>query len=68
MKNKEAKTINDSVYYESNEHAYTISDSSEQVDASNEPITYTHIVEGINNLSVGIVYIEPAVIRFGIIG
>ena len=37
MKNKEAKAINDSVYYESDEHADTISDSSKQVDASNKP-------------------------------
>ena len=51
MKKKEAKTIKNSVYYESDEHADTISDSSKQVDASNEPITDTHIFEGINNLS-----------------
>ena len=56
------------VYYESDEHADTISDSSKQVDASNNPITDTHIVEGINNLSVGIVSVEPAVIEVGIIG
>ena len=31
-------TINDSVYYVSDEHVDTISDSSKQVDASNEPI------------------------------
>ena len=68
MKKKEAKTINDSVYYESDEHTDTISDSSKQVDASNKPIKYTHIVKGINNLSVGIVYVDPAVIGVGIIG
>ena len=68
MKNKDVSTINDSVYYESDEHAYTISDSSKQVDASNEPIKDTHIVEVINNLSVGIVSVEPAIIRVGIIG
>ena len=34
MKKKEVKAINDSVYYESDEHADTISDSSKQVDAS----------------------------------
>ena len=50
------------------EHADTISDSSKQVDASNKPITDTHIVEGINNLSVGVVSVAPAVIGFGIIG
>ena len=35
MKNKDVSTINDSVYYESDEHGDTISDSSKQVDASN---------------------------------
>ena len=68
MKNKDVSTINDSVYYESDEHADTISDSRKPVDASNEPITDTRIVEGINNLSVGIVSVEPAVIGVGIIG
>ena len=68
MKKKDVSTINNSVYYESDEHTDTISDSSKQVDASNEPITDTHIVEGINNLSVGIVSVEPDVIGVGIIG
>ena len=68
MKNKEAKTINDLIYHESDEQADTISDSIKQVNANNEPITDTHIVEGINNLSVGIVSFEPAVIGVRIIG
>ena len=68
MKNKDVSTINNSVYYESDEHTDTISDSSKQVDASNDPIKDTHIVEDINNLSVGIVSVEPAVIGVGIIG
>ena len=68
MKKEKVSTINDSVYYELDEHADTISDSSKPVDASNEPIKDTHIVEGIYNLPVGIVSVEPAVIRFGIIG
>ena len=68
MKNKEAKSIEDSVYHESDEHADKISDSSKHIDASNKPITDTHIVEGINNLSVGVVSVEPAVIGVGIIG
>ena len=55
MKKKDVSTINDLVYYESDEHADTRSDSSKQVDASNKPITDTHIVEGIHNLSVRIV-------------
>ena len=51
MKKKEAKAINDSVYYESDEHADTISDSTEQVDASNKTFTDTNIVKGIITLS-----------------
>ena len=35
MKKKEAKSIDDSVYHESDEHADKIGDSSKQVDASN---------------------------------
>ena len=62
MKKKEVSTINDSVYYESDEHADTISDSSKPVDASNEPIKDTHIVE------VRVVSVEPDVIGVGIIG
>ena len=68
MKKKDVSTINDSVYYESDEHADTISDSSKQVDASNKPIKYTNIVKGLNNLSFGIVSIEPVVIGVEIIG
>ena len=68
MKNKEVKKIDNSVYHELDEHADTISDSSKYVDASNKPITDNHMVEGINNLSVGIVSVKPAVIGVGIIG
>ena len=68
MKKKDVSTTNDLVYYESDEHVDTISDSSKQVDASNKPIKDTHIVDGINNLSVGVGSIEPAVIGVGIIG
>ena len=50
------------------EHADTISDSSKHVDASNKPMKDNHIVNGINNLSVGVVSIEPDVIGVGIIG
>ena len=45
----------------------TISDSRKQVDASNEPIKETHIVDRVRNLSVGVVYKEPVVIGIGII-
>ena len=68
IKKRDVLKINNSIYYESDEHVYTISDSSKQVDASNKPITDTHIVEVINNLSVGAVSVEPAVIGVGIIG
>ena len=68
MKKKDVSTINNSVYYESDEHVDTISDSIKQVDVSNEPITDTHIVDRINNLSVGVVSVKPAVIGVGIIG
>ena len=44
MKKKDVSTISDSVYNELYEHVDTISDSSKQVDASNEPIKDTHIV------------------------
>ena len=68
MKKKDVSTINDSVYYELDEHVDTISDSSKQVDASNDPIKETHIVDGINNLSVKVVFVKPAVIGVRIIG
>ena len=62
MNKKNVSTINDSVYYESDEHADTISDSRKPVDASNKPITDTRIFEGIDNFSVGIVSVKPALI------
>ena len=68
MENKEAKTIDDLVYHESDEHADTMSDSSKQVDAINEPITDTHIVDRVRNLLVGIVSVNPTVIGVRIIG
>ena len=68
MKKKEEKAINDQVYHESYEHTDTISDSSKQVDASNDPITDTHIFDRVRNLSVGVVSVEPAAIGVGIIG
>ena len=63
MKKKDVSTIKNSVYYESDEHVDMISDSSKQVDASNKPIKDTHIVKGINNLSVRIVSVDPAVME-----
>ena len=37
MLKKDVSTINDSVYYESDDQVDTISDSNKQVDASNKP-------------------------------
>ena len=67
MINKDVLTIKDLVYYESDEHVDTICDSSKQIDASNNPIKDTHIVKGVNNLSVGVVPVDPAIIGIGII-
>ena len=68
MKEEKVSTINDLIYYESDEHADTMSDSIKQVDTSNKPITDTHIFDRVCNLSVGIVSVKPAVIGVGIIG
>ena len=67
MKNKDVSTVSDSVYNESDEHVDTISDTNKQVDARNKPIKETHIVDGINTLSVEVGSVESAVIIIGII-
>ena len=53
---------------DSDQHIYTISDSSKQVDARNYPIKETHFVRRVLNLSVRVGYLEQAVIGIGIIG
>ena len=63
MKKKDVSKINDSVYYESDEHVDTISDSSKQVDPRNDPIKETHIVDGVCTLSVGVGIFKPSVIE-----
>ena len=68
IKNKDVSTINDFVNNESDEHVDMISDSSKQVDASNRPIQETHIFDRINNLSVGVVSVNTAVIAVEMIG
>ena len=67
-KKKDVPTIIDYVYNKSDEHIDKISDSSKQFYARNEPIKETHIVDGINHLSVGVVSVEPAIIGVGVIG
>ena len=61
-KKKDVSTINESVHNESDEHVYTTSDSSKQVDARNNPIKETHIVDGVSNLSIKVGSFYPAVI------
>ena len=61
-------TIKNSVYHESDEHVDTISDSRKQVDARNNPIKETHIVNRFSNISVGVRSLELAAIEIGIIG
>ena len=68
MKNKYVSTINNSVYYESDEKVDMISDSNKQVHPRNNPITETHIVDRVRNLSVGVGLFKPAVVIGGRIG
>ena len=68
MKKKDVSTINDSVYNKLDENVGTIIDSIKQVDARNDPIKETHIVDGIITLSIGVGSLEPAVIGIRIIG
>ena len=65
---KDILTINNSVYYASDENVDTISDSSKQVDASNKPTKETHISDRVRNLSVRDISVNPAVIKVRIIG
>ena len=57
---KYVSTINDSVYYESDEQVYTISDSDKQVDVSSEPKEETHIIDRIRKLSVKQLSSQPS--------
>ena len=59
---KYLSTINDSVYYESDEQVDTISDSNKHVDPSSDPKEETHIIDIIRKLSVRQLF-NPAVIR-----
>ena len=68
MEKKDVSTIKDSAYYESNEHVDTISDSRKQVYPINDPISETHIVDGVCTLSVRVRLLETAVVVGGSIG
>ena len=59
-------TINDSIYYESDEQVDTISDPNKQVDPRSDPMADTHIVDRVRKLSVVVGLFEPAIIGGGI--
>ena len=63
-KNKDALTVNDLAYHNSDEFEYEISDLSKQVEASKEPITDIHV----RNKSVRTTSVDPDFIGVGIIG
>ena len=62
MQEKDISTINDSVYYDSDEQVDTMSDSNKQVDPSSDQKEETHIIDGIRKLSVRQLF-EPVVIE-----
>ena len=62
--NKDASTVNNSAYHNSDEYEDEISDSSKQVEASKDPIKDTHV----RNTSVGTTSVDLAVIGVKIIG
>ena len=64
IQSEDESTINNSVYYESDEQVDTISDSHKQVDPRSDPKADTHIFDRIRKLSVGT--FKPSVI--GVIG
>ena len=63
MQKKDVSTINDYVYYESDDQVDTISDSNKKVDTIRYPKEETHNIDRIRKLSVGPMLFEPAVIR-----
>ena len=66
IKKKYVSTINDYVYYESDEQVDKISDSNKKVDPRSDPMAETHIVDRIRKLSVRVGLFEPSII--GVIG
>ena len=63
-KYKDASTVNDSAYHNSDEYEDEISDSDKKVEASKEPITDTHV----HNTSVGTTSVDRSVTLVRIIG
>ena len=67
-KDKYVTTVNDTAYIFLNSFNDEIIDSSEQVEASNKPITDTRIFDRVCNLSDGPISVKPDVAGVGIIG
>ena len=68
MKKKDVSTINDSVYYDSDEQVDMISNFNKQVNPRKDPIAETHIVNRFCSLSVIIGLFDPSVVIRGRIG
>ena len=62
IQNKDISTINDSIYYESDDQVDMISDSKKQVDPSSDARVYTHVIDRIRKLSVIPITLEPVII------
>ena len=60
---KDVSTINDYIYYESDEQVNTISDSNKQVDSNSDPKEENHIIDIIRKLSVRPILFDPAAFR-----
>ena len=62
IQKKDVSTINDYVYYESEEQVDTISYSKKQVDPSRDSKEETHIIDRIRKLSIRPILFKPAFI------
>ena len=67
IQDKDVSTINDSVYYESDNQLDTISDSNKQVDPSSNPKEDTKIIDRIRKLSVRPILFAPVVLEPSVI-
>ena len=67
-KDKDETTVNNTAFTFLNSFNDEISDSIKQVETSKEPITYTHIVDRVRNLSDGTISVKPDITGVGIIG
>ena len=68
MQKKHVLTINDSVYYDSDEQVDTINDSNKQVDSIIYPEEDTHIINRIRKWSVRLILLAQTVLETIVIG